>query len=119
MTVPEGGTAVPTEIDVEAAASLLRGTGPDRPLLLDCRTVEEHTLARIEGSILIPIQELPQRIDELDRHRDGTVIVHCHHGVRSLRVVNWLRERGFPRATSMAGGIDAWSTRVDQRVPRY
>ena len=63
--------------------------------------------------------ELVQRADELSPHKNRPIVVHCHHGVRSLRVTHWLRERGFPAVTSMQGGIDAWSTDVDPNVPKY
>ena len=88
-------------------------------LLLDCRTPEEHATARITGAVLLPMQELPERIGELEQWRGKPIIVHCHHGVRSLRVTHWLREKGFPLVSSMRGGIDAWSGEVDPSVPRY
>jgi rhodanese-related sulfurtransferase len=50
---------------------------------------------------------------------DGSLIVYCHHGVRSLNVVNWLRNQGVEDCQSMAGGIDAWTLAVDPTVPRY
>lgn len=90
-----------------------------RFLLLDCRRHDEYETARIQGATLIPMDELAQRSEELDSHRDGRVIVHCHHGGRSLRVAQWLRQQGFANAQSMAGGIDAWSERIDASVPRY
>lgn len=88
-------------------------------LLVDCRTVEEHATARIAGAVLIPMQELPTRFAEIEAWRDRTVVVHCHHGVRSLRVVRWLRERGFARSRSLRGGIEAWAAEIDPSVPRY
>jgi rhodanese-related sulfurtransferase len=91
----------------------------ERPLLLDCRTAEEYAIAKIEGSVLIPMQELAERLSELEPWRDSPIIVHCHHGVRSLRVTHFLREKGFSQAQSMKGGIDAWSVEVDPSVPRY
>jgi rhodanese-related sulfurtransferase len=119
--------APPTiEISVgDAAARLHRKPPADRPqpqectLLLDCRTADEHATARIEGSVLIPMQEISGRLAELEAWRDKPIVVHCHHGMRSLRVAKWLREQGFPLAQSMQGGIDAWSTDVDPAVPRY
>ncbi|RLS32170.1 MAG: rhodanese-like domain-containing protein [Planctomycetota bacterium] len=98
---------------------MLRDIDPAERLLLDCRTPEEHATARIDGAILLPMQELPGRIGELSPWAERTIIVHCHHGVRSLRVVHWLRERGFPHATSMVGGIDAWSAEIDPTIPVY
>lgn len=110
---------VPLEISPTEAARILAAPRSTPCLLLDCRTPEEHDTARIEGSVLIPMQEIAGRLDELEAWREGTIIVHCHHGVRSLRVTQWLRERGFARATSVRGGIDGWSAEVDPSVPVY
>ena len=109
------------ELSAADAATLLRsraGTAVSI-LLLDCRTPEEHATARIAGSLLIPMQELPERLAEIEAWRDQPIIVHCHHGMRSLRVATWLREKGFAQVQSMQGGIDAWSADVDPSVPRY
>ncbi|MEO1129948.1 MAG: rhodanese-like domain-containing protein [Planctomycetota bacterium] len=57
------------------------------------------------------------RIDEIDEEK--TVVVMCHHGIRSLSVAAVLRSIGFEEAYSMAGGIDRWSMEIDQAVPRY
>ncbi len=105
------------EITPSEAAARLR----DDPnaVLLDCRTAEEHAAARIESARLVPLGELEARIGELRELDDRTIIVHCHHGVRSLRAVAILRSAGFDRAVSMAGGIDRWSAEVDPGVPRY
>lgn len=93
-----------------------------KPVLLDCRRPEEHQVARIDGSVLIPLSELDKRADELeddDGSRSRPIIVHCHHGMRSLRATSTLRALGFTDVRSMAGGIDLWSIDVDPRVPRY
>jgi rhodanese-related sulfurtransferase len=109
----------PLELSASDASRILRDPPPTGVFLLDCRTPEEHATARIAGAVLIPMQELPDRLAELEPHRSQAIIVHCHHGMRSLRVTRWLRERGFPCVQSMAGGIEAWSTDVDPTVPRY
>jgi rhodanese-related sulfurtransferase len=109
---------LPLEISVADTAAALQSSDP-RPLLLDCRTPEEHAAAKIAGAVLIPMQELPERVGELAAHRLQPVIVHCHHGMRSLRVANWLREQGFTKVQSMQGGIDAWSREIDSSVPTY
>jgi adenylyltransferase/sulfurtransferase len=88
-------------------------------LFLDCREKDEYTTAHIEGTVLIPMSELVERVSELDAHKDQQIIVHCHHGGRSMRVTNWLRQQGFAKATNMAGGIDKWSLSIDPSVPRY
>lgn len=105
------------EIDCPAVKSLI-DSGADF-LLLDCRESDEHAVARIDGSRLLPMSEIQQRIGELEEFRACDIIVHCHHGGRSLRVAAWLRQQGFPRARSMSGGIDEWSQTIDPSVPRY
>lgn len=86
--------------------------------LLDVREPWEFEGARIEGADLMPMGDVPSRAhQELDP--DDHIIVYCHHGVRSLNVTAWLRQQGFDKAQSMSGGIDAWSRRVDPKVPVY
>lgn len=86
--------------------------------LLDVREPWEASLGAIHGSILIPMGDLPSRAhQELDP--DAHIVVYCHHGARSLSATMWLREQGFSRTQSLAGGIDAWSQKIDPSVPRY
>lgn len=89
-------------------------------LLIDVREPEEFAITRIEGATLIPMREIPASLQQLEaKAGEATLIVFCHHGVRSLNVAHWLREQGVPACQSMAGGIDAWSTQIDPSVPRY
>jgi rhodanese-related sulfurtransferase len=88
-------------------------------VLIDCRTHQERELARIEGSIHVPLLELGQRLGELRAHESAPVVVHCHHGVRSLQVTAALRDAGFDDVRSLAGGIHLWSLDVDSQVPVY
>lgn len=113
----EPNEEMPLEIDVAEVSALQRNASDF--LLLDVREPDEHATARIEGALLVPMSQLRERIGELEPHRQRRVVVHCHHGGRSLRVVHALRERGFDQAQNMAGGIDAWSLQVDPQVPRY
>jgi len=86
--------------------------------LLDVREPWEFETAKIAGAKLMPMGDVPSRAhQELDP--DDHIVVMCHHGVRSMNVTAWLRERGFEKAQSMRGGIDAWSRRVDGSVPVY
>lgn len=86
--------------------------------LLDVREPWEFETARIEGAKLMPMGDVPSRAHrELDP--DDHIVVYCHHGVRSMNVTAWLRQQGFEKAQSMAGGIDAWSRTVDPKVPVY
>jgi rhodanese-related sulfurtransferase len=88
--------------------------------LIDVREPAEYALTRIEGAELIPMGLVPSRLQHLDAAVDeATLIVFCHHGVRSLNVTHWLREQGVAACQSMAGGIDRWSEEVDPAVPRY
>jgi rhodanese-related sulfurtransferase len=88
--------------------------------LIDVREPHEFQLARIEGAELVPMRTVPAELSRLDARADATpLIVFCHHGVRSLNVVHWLREQGVDACQSMAGGIDRWSLEIDPGVPRY
>jgi len=105
------------EVDVKSVKQMLdRG---DDFLLLDCRNDDEYKVARIEGAVLLPMPQLPERVGELEAHKDRPIVVHCHHGGRSLRVTHWLRNQGFTNVRNMTGGIDAWSQEVDTNVARY
>ncbi len=105
------------EVTAEDAAAL-REAG-ELSLLLDVRTPMEVETASIDGATVVPMSELDGRVDELAEHQDKKVVVFCHGGVRSLKVTQFLRDQGFDDSWSMAGGIDAWSQRVDPSVPRY
>ena len=88
--------------------------------LIDVREPHEFALAKIAGATLVPMRSVPGELQDLEARADeAPLIVYCHHGVRSLNVVNWLREQGLEACQSMAGGIDAWSLSVDPSVPRY
>lgn len=87
------------------------------PMLVDCREPLEWEFARIDGALHIPMRDTPTRLADLPD--DRTIVVYCHHGIRSLSVVSYLRENGFEDAWSLTGGIDAWSTEVDTAIPRY
>ena len=86
--------------------------------LIDCREPWENEFVRLEQSTLIPITDTPSRVEEL-RGMEGQLVVYCHHGVRSMYVVQWLRSQGLTDVVSLAGGIDAWSLQVDPDLPRY
>jgi rhodanese-related sulfurtransferase len=87
-------------------------------VLLDVREPWECETALIAGSKLMPMGDVPARAhQELDP--EDHVVVVCHHGVRSMNVTAWLRQQGFEKAQSMRGGIDAWSRRVDSKMPVY
>jgi rhodanese-related sulfurtransferase len=107
----------PIEVDVQTVKAL-QDSGAEFTLL-DCREPSEFQTANIAGATLIPMREIPGKLAELEPLRNSRIVVHCHHGGRSMRVTQWLREQGFPHVQNMAGGIDAWSQLIDSRVPRY
>jgi rhodanese-related sulfurtransferase len=103
------------EISPSEAAELVKDSGAR---LIDVREPWEFETARIAGSELMPMGDVPARAhQELDP--EERLIVVCHHGIRSMNVTAWLRAQGFERAQSLRGGIDAWSAEVDPGVKRY
>lgn len=88
-------------------------------LLIDCREPVEHQYCRIESARLLPMAETPAHLEALRQESNREIIIYCHHGIRSLQVVDYLRLQGIPQARSLSGGIDAWSLEIDGSVPRY
>ena len=88
-------------------------------VVLDCRTAAERDLACIAGSLHVPMHELSQHLQTLREHESTPVVVHCHHGARSLQVTSALRQAGFEDVRSLAGGIHLWSLDIDPSVPVY
>lgn len=92
----------------------------EKLFLIDVRRPDEHQITHIESAELIPMDTVPSQLGRLEELADqGTLIVFCHHGMRSANVVNWLRGQGVSACQSMSGGIDQWSTDIDPAVPRY
>lgn len=86
--------------------------------VLDVREPWEFDAAHISGSKLIPMNEIPARVNqELDP--EDHIVVMCHHGVRSANVAAWMQQQGFERVQSLRGGIDQWSRTIDPKVPVY
>lgn len=106
--------AFPLEVEVDVAHRLVQAGSAD---ILDVREPYETAICQIAGSELIPMREIPQRLDDLPRDRH--LLVLCHLGSRSWHVTEFLRARGFTAVSNIAGGIDAWSGRIDPTVPRY
>ncbi|MBC8356049.1 MAG: rhodanese [Planctomycetes bacterium] len=108
---------LPLEIDVRGVKKLL-DDGTDF-FFLDCREPTEHAIAKLDSAVLIPMGEIPARLAELEPVRDQRIVVHCHHGGRSMQVTQWLQQQGFPKVQNMEGGIDTWSCEIDSSVARY
>ncbi len=106
-----------TDLEIDPAEVAKRAERGERFTLLDVRLEHELRLARLPEALWIPLHELPRRLGEIPR--DRPVYALCHIGQRSAAATMLLREQGFPAARNVAGGIDAWSLRVDPRIPRY
>jgi sulfur-carrier protein adenylyltransferase/sulfurtransferase len=102
------------EMEVEELKKRLdRG---DDIYVLDVREPHEYDICNIGGH-LIPLGELPNRVNELDTSKE--IVAHCRSGVRSAKAVNFLRQSGFKKVHNLAGGILAWADRVDPSMPKY
>ncbi|MDX1412160.1 MAG: rhodanese-like domain-containing protein [Nitrospirales bacterium] len=89
----------------------------DKVFLLDVREPHEYSIAKIEGSVLIPLGELPTSLEKLDQETE--IVALCKMGMRSADAVMFLLQQGFSNVKNLVGGIDAWSVEIDQSVPRY
>ena len=105
------------QLHVKELAARLEAGAP--VYLLDVRQPWEHELAALPGSHLIPLDQLPARAGEVRPAEGVPVVVYCHHGIRSLSGAAILQQLGHDNVYSLAGGIDAWSARIDPSVPRY
>ena len=85
--------------------------------LLDVREPDEFQYAHITGSVLIPLNQIPKRLGELDPQQE--IVVICHHGMRSQQAANYLVQSGYKNIANLTGGIDAWSCTCDSSVRRY
>jgi rhodanese-related sulfurtransferase len=103
------------EISSAGAAALLK---EKQAKLIDVREPWELVTARIEGSLAMPMGDVPLRAHQ-ELNPEERLVVICHHGIRSMNVTVWLRNQGFEQAQSVRGGIDAWSVEVDPAVARY
>jgi rhodanese-related sulfurtransferase len=103
------------EIQPEELQSLLESNSD--VVVLDVREPWEVQAASMTHHKHIPMNEIPARLHELDRNQHTVVV--CHHGVRSMNVTTWLRQQGYEKVQSLAGGIDRWARQIDSRVPVY
>ncbi|WP_455235405.1 rhodanese-like domain-containing protein [Thiogranum longum] len=104
----------------EFTASELRGyldSASEKPLLLDVREPWEFDTARIEGSTLVPMRSIADKIHDLDP--DQEIVVICHHGIRSRMVGRFLESHGFSNVINLSGGVEAWAREVDRQMATY
>jgi len=87
------------------------------PVLVDVREPWEFAHCRIEGSVSIPLGQLPARLEELPADRD--LVLVCHHGSRSQHAAMFLAQRGYPSVHNLRGGVEAWAVDVEPGMKRY
>lgn len=91
--------------------------GGEAPAILDVREPWEWDICHIDGSIFIPLNNLPGGFEKVPK--DRPLVVLCHHGMRSRMAVDWLRANGVEQAANLTGGIDAWARQVDRQMKVY
>ncbi|HBF13889.1 MAG TPA: hypothetical protein DDW49_10985 [Deltaproteobacteria bacterium] len=89
--------------------------------LVDCREKTEYDLCRIEGSTFIPLSEFSTCIAAQNSplHPDDEIVIHCHHGGRSMKACQYLTSLGYKNVTNLSGGIHDWSVEIDPSVKQY
>ena len=102
------------QLDPASAQTLIRERGA---VLLDVREPWEYAQVHVEGSLHIPMAQVPERLGELDPA--AQYVVMCHHGGRSQRVGDFLASQGYAQVANLAGGIDAWALALDPNLARY
>ncbi len=86
-------------------------------ILLDVREPDEYRICHIKGSKLIPVGHIQERVSELDQSKQ--IVVYCHHGSRSMFIVQQLKSLGFTKLKNLEGGIEAWADEVEPEMARY
>ena len=98
-------------------ASRLNDAAQAKPLLLDVREPWEFERCHLDGAVLMTMNTIPARIDDLDE--DAEIVCICHHGARSMQVAAFLERNGFSKVINLTGGIHAWALQVDGSMPTY
>ncbi len=104
------------EINALDARSLLDAGGVR---LVDCREPDEFAICKIGRAELIPLSVFADEAPRKLADTSATILIYCHHGMRSARAAQWLDARGYADVISLTGGIESWSREIDPGVPRY
>ena len=110
------GTAVDTDFDLQISPEDFEKKR-DAVTLIDVRDPHEYEISKIEGSTLIPLGDLPARMNELDSADD--IVLHCKSGARSMEALELLQAAGFTKLLNLQGGINAYARQVDPEIPTY
>lgn len=109
----------PLEIEPADVSTLLQSPGGHSFRLIDCREESEWQICRLPQAQLVPLSRFGELVPQLFTDISEHIIIYCHHGMRSMRATEFLRQLGIHRTQSMRGGIAAWSDEVDPSTPRY
>jgi adenylyltransferase/sulfurtransferase len=109
--------SAPVEGDIEPAEVKAKMDRGDQFVLIDVREPHEYQICSIPNAKLIPLGDLPKRVNELNSADE--IVAHCKSGMRSAKAVEFLKQSGFRKVRNMKGGILAWSDKVDPTVPKY
>ena len=120
MMPPEDSShsSLPLEISVHEARRQLEEGGV-HVRLIDVRDPEEFAFNHLPGAQHIPLQTITQEAPAKLMHKEAEILVYCHHGMRSAQAAQILRQLGYTKVYSIAGGVDKWSTEIDPTLPRY
>lgn len=99
------------------AAQLAAHLESANPLLLDVREPWEFDICHIDGSVNIPMGQIPQQLTQLQAADE--IIVICHHGIRSRNVITYLQQQSINGLVNLDGGVEAWARDIDPDMPVY
>ena len=105
------------EISARQLKGWLTGDVSIKPILIDVRESWEHDIAKIENAELIPMGNIPLKLDSLNPEKP--YVIFCHHGLRSMKVALFLKQNGFSEVFNLLGGIEAWRQQVDDSISSY
>ena len=105
------------QITAPELAAWLTDAARGKPMLLDVREPNEFQYCHIADAVLMPMQSVPARMNELDE--DAEIVCICHHGMRSMQVARFLEQHGFANIINLTGGVHAWAQQVDPNMPTY
>lgn len=111
-----------TEISVEEFAEWLKVNEAKAPVdfrLVDVREDDEYAICHLQGAELIPLSQFAEQAVGKLADKAATIVVYCHHGMRSQRAAMWLRHQGYGHVVNLSGGIDAWAEQVEPTMARY
>jgi adenylyltransferase/sulfurtransferase len=108
---------MPRQIPPKLLAELMARN--EKLYFVDVRQEWEHERAALPTNVLIPLDQLADRLDEVTPPDGALVVTYCHHGVRSLNAAAMLEHAGHTNVVSLAGGTDRWSLEIDPKLPRY